>query len=139
MSTPRFLRQRQPCTRTRGVPATRTPEGTALGTIAADMHLNKATAYNTLATLRERNWAGTGPSHRLLPARDGIAPIAAYRTSTRHMRNTSPYLENIGRQLPTSSSTSANSSTPTSSTWTKSSQTARSGSSPPSANESDCR
>ncbi|MGV4348706.1 IclR family transcriptional regulator [Trueperella pyogenes] len=80
--------------------ATRTPEGTALGTIAADMHLNKATAYNTLATLRERNWVEQDSATGFYRLGDGIAPIAAYRTSTRHtVEQLRPYLENIGRRF----------------------------------------
>lgn len=80
--------------------ATRDPDGTALGTIASDLGLNKATVYNTLATLRDRDWVEQDPETGFYRLGDGIAPIAAYRTSTRRaVDELRPYLENIGRRF----------------------------------------
>ncbi|WP_270973557.1 IclR family transcriptional regulator [Trueperella sp.] len=80
--------------------ATRDADGTPLGVIAADLGVNKATAYNTLATLRERDWVEQDPDTGFYRLGDGIAPIAAYRTSTRHaVEALRPHLENIGRRF----------------------------------------
>ncbi|QOQ39653.1 IclR family transcriptional regulator [Trueperella pecoris] len=80
--------------------ATRDPDGTPLGTIAADMGLNKATVYNTLATLREHNWVEQDNVTGYYRLGDGIAPIAAYRTSTRRtVDQLRPYLATIGRRF----------------------------------------
>ncbi|NLW14479.1 MAG: IclR family transcriptional regulator [Trueperella sp.] len=76
------------------------PQGTALGTIASDLGINKATAYNTLATLRDHNWVDQDSRTGFYRLGDGIAPIAQYRTSTRQLVDSlRPYLARIGRRF----------------------------------------
>lgn len=80
--------------------ASQDPQGTPLGTLAADLGINKATAYNTLATLREHNWVEQDSHTGYYRLGDGIAPIAQYRTSTRQsIENLRPYLARIGRRF----------------------------------------
>ncbi len=74
--------------------------GVPLGTIASDLAVNKATAYNTLATLREHNWVDQDSETGFYRLGDGIAPIAQYRTSTQQLVDRlRPYLARIGRTL----------------------------------------
>lgn len=78
--------------------AAQDPQGTPLGTIAGDLAINKATAYNTLATLREHQWVEQDPTTGFYRLSDGIEPVARYRTSTRQRSDQlRPHLERIGR------------------------------------------
>ncbi len=57
-------------------------EGVPLTFIAKSLDINKATIYNTLATLREYTWVEQDESSGLYRLGDGIAPLATYRTNT---------------------------------------------------------
>lgn len=71
--------------------------GVPLGVIARDLNINKATVYNTLATLREHNWVEQDADTGNYALGDGISPIARYQTSTMRVVNfLRPHLATIG-------------------------------------------
>ncbi|MFY9263519.1 MAG: IclR family transcriptional regulator [Actinomycetaceae bacterium] len=74
--------------------------GVALGTIAKDLNINKATVYNTLATLREHTWVEQDAETGFYALGDGIIPIANYQTSTQQTVDLlRPYLARIGNRF----------------------------------------
>jgi DNA-binding IclR family transcriptional regulator len=61
------------------------PDGVPLTQISKDLSLNKATVYNTLATLREHTWVEQDAVTGYYRLGDGILPIATYRTATQRI------------------------------------------------------
>ncbi|MCF2707412.1 IclR family transcriptional regulator [Arcanobacterium haemolyticum] len=59
-----------------------TTDGVPLTFIAKSLDINKATVYNTLATLREYDWVEQDSVTGYYRLGNGITPIAAYRTAT---------------------------------------------------------
>lgn len=80
--------------------AKQSSQGTSLGVLASDLGINKATAYNTLATLREHDWVEQDQHTGYYRLGNGIAPIAQYRTATSHIVDKlRPALAHIGQRF----------------------------------------
>ena len=60
-------------------------EGLSLSTISKVLQLNKATVYNTLATLREHKWVEQDEKTGYYRLGEGIRPLASYQTSTQRI------------------------------------------------------
>lgn len=65
--------------------ATSPSSGVALSQIAGDLNINKATAHNTLSTLRARHWVEQDAANSYYRLGEGIRPIANYRTSNQRI------------------------------------------------------
>lgn len=75
-------------------------DGVPLTTIAKSLDINKATVYNTLATLREHTWVEQDEDTGYYRLGDGIRPIASYRTATqRFVDDLHPSLVSISRHF----------------------------------------
>ena len=59
--------------------------GVSLSQLATDLQINKATAHNALATLREHHWVEQDPLTSYYRLGEGIRPIANYRTSNQQI------------------------------------------------------
>lgn len=80
--------------------AQRDGSGVALTEMARELSINKATLYNTLATLRERAWVEQDSSTGFYRLGDGILPLTHYRTSTQLIVETlHPALIRISRRF----------------------------------------
>lgn len=74
--------------------------GVPLTEMARELSINKATLYNTLATLRERSWVEQDSSTGFYRLGDGILPLTHYRTSTQLIVETlHPALIRISRRF----------------------------------------